>query len=977
MKKLVSFVCTAFASVSLFAANAPDLFFADYVPRAWTAADGLPGNSITDVIQSEDGYLFIGTYGGLVRFDGVEFVTMNRAADPKYDFMSARSIMEDSRGNIWVGANDEGAFCLLKNGDMLSFSVADGLPNNSIRNFCEDKDGNIWIGTSSGIACVSSDYKIVQLPGFDQIPNNNHFIASQLYCDTAGRIWIVTGAENGLYLYSDQKFSVFDGIRSVKNPVVTAINQDANGAFWFGLAPYYAIKMTPEEETLHNLGNGAQKGTIVNSIFQDSAMNIWFTLDNGVTVLHGGQFSYLDKTSGFSAESVTKVIEDREKNIWFATDFGGLQRLSYSKFQTTYMPTGVNAIAQDLNRDVVWIAGDNGLYCYSHGLFIENEITRTCKNIRIRHVSLTKSGALLVSTYEKLGQLKFDLDGTMHSWNKKDGLAGSKVRVAEELSNGNIYVGTTTGLSIIHKDGTIKNITKADNIDNDYIMCIYEDAEGAVWVGTDGGGIIMIKGDKVIRTLSKEDGLAGNVVFKITRMGNNEIWICTGTGASCIRGGQILSFDSSDGLGTDSIFQLIPDYTKKIWGTSNRGIFCINRDELEDFFSGKKSRIITRFYTSLDGITSAGVTATSLSMKDNLGRVWFTLIDGFTIYDPVRNASNNSAPEVKIQQVFADGVEYPASETVVLGPDVKRVNIKYTGISFISSEQVKFRTKLTGFDTQYGEWTSERMMSFTNLKPGTYEFSVIAQNGDEVQTMAPESIRIIKKPHFWQMKWFIITVILVVAGIVFAVITIRINRYKREQEKAEKLSLEVTMALAGTIDAKDKYTNGHSNRVAMYSRMISANMGDSEEEQKKVYYAALLHDIGKIGIPDSIINKPSKLTAKEFEIIKTHPGIGSQILSSVSSMRELTVGARSHHERYDGKGYPDGLKGEAIPRIARIICVADAYDAMTSNRSYRNYLPQETVKAEFEKNRGTQFDPAAADCILSIIASDTEYRLHE
>lgn len=979
MKKIAAWVLCLLAGIASFAQKTPDYFFADYVPRAWTTADGLPGNSITDVLQSREGYLYIGTYGGLVRFDGVEFVTLNRAIDPKYNFMSARSIMEDSRGNLWVGSNDEGAFCLLQDGNVISFTEANGLPNNSVRNFCEDKNGNIWIGTSAGIAVVSSEFKIIQLADFENIPNNNRFIAFQLYCDTAGRIWIVTGTEDGLYLYSDQRFAVYNEIKSVKNAIVTAINQDATGAFWFGIAPYYAVRKTPEEETLHNLGNGAQRGTWVNCIFQDSSMNIWFTLDNGVTVLHEGQYSYLDKSSGFNSESVARVVEDREKNIWFATDLGGLQRLSYSKFQTTYMPTTVNAIVQDVARDVTWIAGDDGLYCYAHGSFLENEITRLCKNVRVRHLAVTRDNALLISTYEKYGQLKIDADGTVHSWKKEDGIAGSKVRVCEQISNGDLYIGTTNGLSIIHKDGTIKNITKGGDIKNDYIMCLYEDADGSVWAGTDGGGIYVLKDEKVVKTITKDDGLAGNVIFKIGKFydRDGDIWVCTGNGASCLRGDKILSFDSSDGLGTDSVFQLISDYTKKIWGTSNRGVFCINKDDIEDFFAGKKSKVITRFYTSLDGITSSGVTATSLSMKDNLGRIWFTLIDGFTIYDPVRNSSNNSAPEVKIQSIFVDGVERPLTEKIVLEPNVKRLNIKYTGISFISSEQVKFKVKLTGFDDKYCEWTNERMMSYTNLKPGTYEFNVIAQNGDEIQSEVPETITIVKLPHLWQRPGFIIACIIFSIGLIVAFYIIRMNRYKREQEKAERLSLEVTLALAGTIDAKDKYTNGHSNRVAMYSRLLSVSLGDSEEDQKKVFYAALLHDIGKIGIPDSIINKPAKLTEEEFNTIKQHPAIGAQILSSVDSMRELTVGARSHHERFDGTGYPDGLKGEKIPRLARIICVADAYDAMTSNRSYRKFLPQKAVRDEFVKNSGTQFDPEIVKCILEVIDRDTEYNLHE
>ena len=184
-------------------------------------------------------------------------------------------------------------------------------------------------------------------------------------------------------------------------------------------------------------------------------------------------------------------------------------------------------------------------------------------------------------------------------------------------------------------------------------------------------------------------------------------------------------------------------------------------------------------------------------------------------------------------------------------------------------------------------------------------------------------------------------------------------------------------ALAHTIDAKDKYTNGHSIRVAKYSRMIARKMGLSAEICENIYYMGLLHDIGKIGVPNEIINKPQRLTDAEYDVIKTHPTIGFEILSEIKTRPDLAKGANWHHERYDGKGYPDRLSGEDNPLEARIIAVADSYDAMTSNRSYRNYLPQDVVRAEFEKNKNTQFDPDIADVMIAIIDEDKDYRLHE
>ncbi|MBO6230984.1 MAG: response regulator [Ruminiclostridium sp.] len=195
--------------------------------------------------------------------------------------------------------------------------------------------------------------------------------------------------------------------------------------------------------------------------------------------------------------------------------------------------------------------------------------------------------------------------------------------------------------------------------------------------------------------------------------------------------------------------------------------------------------------------------------------------------------------------------------------------------------------------------------------------------------------------------------------------------------KIQRLSEQIILALSAAIDAKDAYTNGHSDRVAEYSREIAKRMGKNDTEVNDIYYAAMLHDVGKIGIPGEIINKPGRLTDEEFDIIKSHTVKGAKILESISEMPGLSVGARWHHERYDGKGYPNGLKGEDIPETARIICVADCYDAMSSNRSYRKALPQEIVRAEIEKGRGTQFDPAIADIMLKMIDEDADYKMRE
>ena len=200
---------------------------------------------------------------------------------------------------------------------------------------------------------------------------------------------------------------------------------------------------------------------------------------------------------------------------------------------------------------------------------------------------------------------------------------------------------------------------------------------------------------------------------------------------------------------------------------------------------------------------------------------------------------------------------------------------------------------------------------------------------------------------------------------------------EKKTREIEGLSIHIVQTLAEAIDAKDTYTKGHSSRVAEYSREIARRAGYTTEKQEEIYMMGLLHDVGKIGVPNAVINKPGRLTDEEYDIIKTHPGRGAKILQNIEEMPKLAIGARCHHERYDGRGYPDRISGEDIPEEARIIAVADAYDAMTSNRSYRGVLPQDVVRSEVEKGSGTQFDPKFAAIMLEIIKEDVDFKLHE
>ncbi len=231
----------------------------------------------------------------------------------------------------------------------------------------------------------------------------------------------------------------------------------------------------------------------------------------------------------------------------------------------------------------------------------------------------------------------------------------------------------------------------------------------------------------------------------------------------------------------------------------------------------------------------------------------------------------------------------------------------------------------------------------------------------------------------WGNFYDTLVALFIVSGILYVMVSfqIRISKNEEEHKNVERLFTQTATALVNAIDAKDEYTHGHSARVAEYSRKIAELAGKSPSECEEIYYVALLHDVGKIGIPESIINKEGRLTDEEYAIIKNHAKMGAQILDDITVYPYLSIGAHYHHERYDGRGYPDGLKGTDIPEIARIIAVADAYDAMTSRRSYRDPIPQQKVREELVECAGTQFDPVFANIMIHLIDEDTDYQMKE
>ena len=328
---------------------------------------------------------------------------------------------------------------------------------------------------------------------------------------------------------------------------------------------------------------------------------------------------------------------------------------------------------------------------------------------------------------------------------------------------------------------------------------------------------------------------------------------------------------------------------------------------------------------------------------------------------------------IDVSSIQVDNKVYYGNE-ITINKDAERVVFNLSAFGFRPHKGYTIYYKLEGVDSHYIEAQDDTTsISYTYLSGGKYTFKtyIIDEYGQKSNEI---SISLTKPKTLTEEAWFWVLIViasLIVVGLLNVVI-IRWRLKKSHQREMEyrAITIESIEAIARTIDAKDAYTNGHSKRVGIYSREIARALNLSQDEIDNIYYIALLHDIGKISIPLNILNKPGRLTDEEFEIMKSHTTAGGKILEGISTIPNIVAGAMYHHERYGGGGYPKGLKGEEIPFIARIICCADCYDAMATKRVYKDPYPKEKIISEFERCKGTQFDPQIADIVIKLIKED-------
>lgn len=949
-----------------------------YTSFLYNNCNGLPTSEANAIAETAEGFIWIGSYSGLIRYDGNTFERM----DSTTGIASITALYVDSKNRLWIGTNDSGTV-VMDEGEYTYFQDIHSSQSLSVRSIVEDKAGNILIATTHGIEIVDEYQNMYRL---DSHNINDSFIHELRIEDETGIIYGIT-QEGDIFtiqnckvtgFYNRSKLGFEDAnciLPDPNNPRFVYIGTD-NSSIFYG-------ELNNEWKTIKEIKVDPLKK--INSIeYLDN--KLWVCSDNGIGVQDNAGFRQIYNLP--MNNSIDQMIIDYEGNLWFASSRQGVLKIVRNRFTDIFAKYGLEeAVVNTTARynSFLLMGTDDGLIAVEGGTKAQYMVIRKKYNIpkdmdpddthnllnlldgvRIRSIIRDSENILWISTYSNLGLLKYD-DGILTSFNKdSDGLPSNKVRAVYECKDKTIYVACSDGLAVLDNKAGVKEVIGTDSgLGNPEVLTVTEGFNGEIVMGTDGGGIYVKKGNN-IEGIGLKEGLSSMVVLRIKRdEKRNLYWIITSNSIAYMTADftvvTVKNFPYSNN------FDMVENSKGEMWVIASNGIYVVKVDELVD-----NEEINPTYFSIFNGLTSVA-TANSYSELTEDGDLYIAGSTGVSKVNIEREFADVVDIKMAVPYVDADGVDiYPDENGVItIPPHTKRVTIfGYVYTYSLMNPQVTYY--LEGFDKDERTVASSEFepVTYTNLHGKTYRF--IMKLDDALNPGENElSVTIVKQKAFHETLLFYVLVAVIAAFALYELIVFVVHRktqnYLKKQEENKMFVKEMTEAIARTIDMKDRYTKGHSTRVAEYTALLAEELGYDEDTVEKYYNIALLHDIGKIGIKPEVLNKNGKLTDEEFTLIKSHSIQGYNVLKDISIMPELATGARSHHERPDGRGYPDGLKDDEIPRAAQIIAVADTFDAMYSNRPYRNRMNFDKVVSIIKEVSGTQLTTDVVDAFLRLV----------
>jgi len=801
----------------------------EYHIDSWTTENGLPQNIVRDICQTPDGYLWLATLDGIVRFDGVRFVVFNRSNTPGIRGNRFTSLYCTPNGEFWAGTEWSG-MTRYSQGKFTTYTAGHGIPANNISAVVGDAAGDVWAlantfivqwsergfeltkvpleeskcnyfpGGRSGFWCIEGDYLHLFVRGefsrYRLPPGWPRRTMTRAGRDLSGTVWLAAADGRFARLNNGRWSKIYRAPRdpgaSSKWAQFQSTYRDSSGQLW-------KISIGCDSGALLlqalNLQSGEKPRRIAfNSVFEDREGSIWLATDgHGLYRLRRQTVSTLAKEDGLPDGNIYPIYQDRRGAIWIGTWNGGLAKFSEGKFSTISVAGGltanrINSIFED-RAGRLWVATSTGLYRrqLEHFEPVHDSIPGGAQGIQAMHQD--PQGALWFGTDH--GLLRFQ-GGVWSLLTTKDGLATNDLRVIIDGRAGNLWIGGYGGLTSLDH-GQFRRWT--DGLASNSIRSLYEDPEGVLWIGTYDGG-----------------------------MGRFE-------------NGRFTRFTLREGLFSNGVFQILEDSRGYLWMSSNRGISRVRKNELNELAEGKRTAVFAAVYGKSEGMRNAecngGLWPAGILARD--GKLWFPTQDGVAVVDPEAVSTNPVPPPLVIESLSLDHEPQGLAGPVRVAPGRENLEIEYTALSFLNSEEIRFRYRLEGLDRNWVEADTRRTAYYSYLPPGNYVFHVIAANSDGVWNMKGQSLSVIVLPPFYRTWWFLTFAVTAASGAAFLIWQARVSEFRREHAMHQAFTRQLIASQEGErkrIAAELHDGLGQQLVVIKNLALISLSHGKAEQDSR-------------------------------------------------------------------------------------------------------------------------------------------------
>jgi ligand-binding sensor domain-containing protein/signal transduction histidine kinase len=743
-----------------------------YVHRIWQSQQGLPQGAILQIFQTRQGYLWLATQTGLVRFDGVRFQNAEDIIPGAPPNLGVRAALEDAQGRLWLGSAESGIYRIGPDG-VKQYTTAQGLPSNAIQCLVPGRDGVLWVCTDNGLARMDLTRAEPRIQVVDDAATDNQNVRSAC-ADASGNLW-VGGDAARVAVETNGRFT-FRPLKGIPGSAAVRALLCAGDTVWAGTSDGL-IRISDNDQRLFTVKDGLADNFVF-SLAHGSDGAIWIGTRNGFSRLQNGSVDSFHPQDGLSQSTAMAMFEDREGTLWVGTKRGLNQFVDGRGVPYTVsegLPSNEAGPVLEDRTGAVWAGTlDRGLAIFDGQQFKTLTTRDGLASNTILSLAEDRDGSLWAGTQSGLNQLRGGR--VVETYNVRRGLPGNLVRTLYQDRAGVLWAGTEKGLASF-RGGRFE---LAPGTPQEPVVALSEDREGHMVMATERGVYQVVAGG------SREIKFNGSAIRPVNTLYHDPdglLWMgLNGGGLRLLDGSEISGFLTRDGLFDGEIYGIVRDDQDRLWMACSRGVFSVPRSELRQFAAGTIKKVTSAPYSPMDAqrvIEGQAGIAPVLSRTHD-GRLWFSTIRGLLMLDPNHWQREGTAPLVVIEDPIVNGRSEPPARIGQLPPGRKNMEFNYTGLAYYLPPRLRFRYMLEGYDRDWIDAGNRREAFYTNLPPGNFRFRVTACNADNLCNEEGATVAFSLAPLFYQRTWFWPLMALAIAGLGWLVYQLRI-RHLRER----------------------------------------------------------------------------------------------------------------------------------------------------------------------------------------------------